>query len=379
MSAATRLVVIHPGDGSWGSDSVLLRTAEVLREMNPDAQLELWHEESNVDRNFLLRFPGDARRIRTLVLRRRNLNTFRAVAMLMLPFYLVADVRRMRDVRQVFINTCVPFSALIAAGITRRDGWVHVHEIPQHRFEQIIFSLVVAFSGLRPLYISDAVRLAFRRSLGGRLSNRLDGPVVLNGVDPAPFVPAPIDDDPEGPLSILCLGRFSSWKGQDVLLDALALLDEHQVPYDVRLVGLTTAADFEYLELLRVKQAALQGRVEFIAYTDRVHDHYEWSDVVVVPSTRPEPFGLSAAEGALMGRPVIASSHGGLVEIVRPGITGALIPPGDPAALADVLLTYAKDRMLLIEHGNEAQRHAESEFGHDAFADRMRNAIRTAS
>jgi glycosyltransferase involved in cell wall biosynthesis len=58
------------------------------------------------------------------------------------------------------------------------------------------------------------------------------------------------------------------------------------------------------------------------------------ADVVVSASTSPEGFGRIAAEAQAMGRPVVATDHGGSRETVVPGVTGWLTPPGDPAALA---------------------------------------------
>jgi glycosyltransferase involved in cell wall biosynthesis len=66
------------------------------------------------------------------------------------------------------------------------------------------------------------------------------------------------------------------------------------------------------------------------------------ADIVVVPS-RWEPFGNVAVEGMLAGRPVVASSVQGLTKIVRPGHTGLLVPPDDPAALAAAIATLLRD------------------------------------
>jgi glycosyltransferase involved in cell wall biosynthesis len=58
---------------------------------------------------------------------------------------------------------------------------------------------------------------------------------------------------------------------------------------------------------------------------------------VVHCSTAPEPFGRVIVEGMLAGRPVIATNHGGATEILRNGVTGFLVEPGNPSALAGVL------------------------------------------
>jgi glycosyltransferase involved in cell wall biosynthesis len=64
---------------------------------------------------------------------------------------------------------------------------------------------------------------------------------------------------------------------------------------------------------------------------------YVLSDVVVSASTDPEGFGRVIIEAQAMGRPVVATDHGGARETIRPGVTGWLAPPRDPAALADAI------------------------------------------
>jgi glycosyltransferase involved in cell wall biosynthesis len=67
------------------------------------------------------------------------------------------------------------------------------------------------------------------------------------------------------------------------------------------------------------------------------------ADVVAVPSTAPDPLPGSAVEAAAAGCAVVASAHGGLPEIIRDGETGRLVPPGDPAALAQAAAELLDD------------------------------------
>lgn len=74
------------------------------------------------------------------------------------------------------------------------------------------------------------------------------------------------------------------------------------------------------------------------------------SHVVVIPSTWVEAFGLVAVEAMAVGRCVVASARGGLVEIVQPGVTGLLVPPSDPAALREAMETMDLDRARAMGH-----------------------------
>jgi glycosyltransferase involved in cell wall biosynthesis len=70
---------------------------------------------------------------------------------------------------------------------------------------------------------------------------------------------------------------------------------------------------------------------------------YAAADVVVVPSSQPDPLPGAAIEAGAAGRCVVAAAHGGAPEIVRDGETGRLVPPRDPVALAHVLHELADD------------------------------------
>ena len=90
---------------------------------------------------------------------------------------------------------------------------------------------------------------------------------------------------------------------------------------------------------------------------------YMLADVVVSASTDPEAFGRVAAEAQAMGRPVVATDHGGAQETVLPGKTGWLVPPGDPEAL-----TVALNEALALQSGpreamaREARKHVCEKF-----------------
>jgi glycosyltransferase involved in cell wall biosynthesis len=141
------------------------------------------------------------------------------------------------------------------------------------------------------------------------------------------------------------LGRLSSWKGQEVLVralaepplgdgDAIALVAGDAWPGEERheraLAGL-------------VERLGLGDRVRLLGFRDDVETLYGAADVVVVPSTRPDPLPNAALEAAAAGCCLVAAAHGGLTEIVGDRETGRLVPPGDARALSAVLGELAAD------------------------------------
>ena len=141
---------------------------------------------------------------------------------------------------------------------------------------------------------------------------------------------------PDGAPVIMLPGRFTRWKGHAVLIDALALMQRRDAV--ALLIGADAGRQGYRNELLkRVRRLGLEGAVRFVGHCNDMPAAYMLADVVVSASTRPEPFGRVAVEAQAMGRPVIATDHGGAKETVLPSETGWLTPPGDAQALAQAL------------------------------------------
>jgi glycosyltransferase involved in cell wall biosynthesis len=90
---------------------------------------------------------------------------------------------------------------------------------------------------------------------------------------------------------------------------------------------------------------------------------YLAADIVVSASTDPEAFGRIPPEAAAMGRPVIATDHGGARETVRSGQTGLLVKPGSATALADALRDLlARSPAELAAMGSRGRAHIQANF-----------------
>jgi len=138
---------------------------------------------------------------------------------------------------------------------------------------------------------------------------------------------------PDGMPVIMLPGRLTRWKGQPVVIDALGRLGRK----DVRclLVGGDQGREDYRAELeAMIADRNLNEVVRLVDHCDDMPAAYMLTDVVISASTDPEAFGRVIAEAQALGRPVIATDHGGAKETVIPGETGWLVPPGDADALA---------------------------------------------
>ena len=99
--------------------------------------------------------------------------------------------------------------------------------------------------------------------------------------------------------------------------------------------------------------------------------------MVVHSSVYPEPFGRVIVEGMLAGRPVIAARAGGAPEIVSEGVTGWLVPPDDPAALAGAIARVIDDPSRAEAVAARGAAHARANFSRDAMLRGVAGAIET--
>ncbi|QDH17019.1 glycosyltransferase family 4 protein [Swingsia samuiensis] len=138
---------------------------------------------------------------------------------------------------------------------------------------------------------------------------------------------------------ILMPARLTRWKGQGVLLEALTLLKKKQVdhPWICVFVGPVTDKKFAKYLLHRIRELDLSNDVYFAGNCQDMPAAYALSSVVVTPSLRPEPFGRTVVEAQMMGKPVIGTAQGGMMETIIPEQTGLVVPPNDPEALSDAL------------------------------------------
>jgi len=183
--------------------------------------------------------------------------------------------------------------------------------------------------------------------------------VIYNAVDPSRFVPRrpPLEVRSELGLSlddpmVLSVAHFAPKKGH---VDLVAAIPEILTQFPrTRFVWVGEGSRRPRLEQL-LRRRGLTGRVLFLGYRNDVADLMHACDLFVLPS-HSEPMGIVYCEAMLMGKPVVACRSGGTPEVVEDGVTGLLVPPRNPAAVAaaiTALLGDADRRRALGTAGRE--------------------------
>lgn len=143
-----------------------------------------------------------------------------------------------------------------------------------------------------------------------------------------------------GPPVVGMVARIAPWKGQHLFLQAAAEVAARHPDARFRIVGAPMFGEVGYFrELERLAAIGpLAGRVDFTGLVADPRSEYDRLTVAVTASVAPEPFGKVIVEAMARGLPVVAPAEGGPAEILTDGVDGVLVPPRNPAALADAVV-----------------------------------------
>lgn len=328
-----KVVFLHSSAEMYGSDRMLLA---VLDTLPTELQAEVWlPDDVMIAPDGLvegLTARGIPWRVQSLpVLRRRYLT----------PSGLLGLLRRQRGLARL-LRTAGPDAVYLAtsalltgASAARRAGAktviVHVQEI-WSGLEGRLLGLLG-----RSLDLAICISRPVQQSMVGPLARRAE--VIANAVPDASAALAPLTGR-SGPLRFVVASRWNAWKGHSTLLEAW---DAAQAPGILTILGgpppVGSAVDVPKL----VSALRHPDSVEIRGEVPSILDVIDASDVVIVPSDSPEPFGLVAIEAFSRGRAVIASDGGGLADIVEDGSTGWLFGRKDADALRTILESLNRD------------------------------------
>ncbi|MFZ3234835.1 MAG: glycosyltransferase [Stellaceae bacterium] len=276
---------------------------------------------------------------------------------------LAREIRRL-EIDVVHARSRAPaWSALAAARATGRHFVTTFHNAYgvgsrlKHRYNAVMAQ------GERVIAISDFVAEHAARVYGVG-ADRLR--TIARGVDLAVFDPRQVTGArmaalahqwrvPDGMPVAMLPGRLTRWKGGLDFVAAIAALGRRDL--FCLIVGAEQRPGFRGELEAAVARHRLDGLFRIVEDCPDMPAAYMLADVVVSASTDPEGFGRVIVEAQAMGRPVVATDHGGARETIVPGVTGWLVPPRAPAALAEAigaaLALAPAERSLLARRATE--------------------------
>ncbi|MGH2973226.1 MAG: glycosyltransferase family 4 protein [Gaiellaceae bacterium] len=332
--------------GISGSEAHLLSLLPRLRERGWDVRMLMLHEDEPGAWDFARALtdrgvPLDAIRIRADV---------DPIAFGQLVAYLIRNRPAILHTHLVHAETY----GLLAGTFAR----VPVRFSTKHGFNEF---REMPYFGLADRAVASLahVEIAISRGLARYLEE-------IEGFDGESFEIVHYGIEPDGEPSVvrsdaprlLCVGRLIPIKGHIVLLRAFAAARKELPDLQLEIAG---RGPLEPALRALARELGIGDAVRFLGHVTPIQGAIENATIVVVPSMG-EGFGMVALEAMERARPVIAASIGGLGEIVRDGVTGVLVPPGEAEPLADAIVRVASDPDLARTMGEAGRARALSRF-----------------
>jgi len=226
-----------------------------------------------------------------------------------------------------------------------------------------------------------AISKSIQQHIAKEYKRHRDVRLIYRGVDVESFDEGKVDQHRMESLSqawkidtgmpvLMLPGRLTRLKGQDIFLRSLLLVKN--TGFQALIVG-DTEDNPSYTSELQffIEQNNLADRVRLVGHCHDMPAAFLLADIVLsTSSSQPEAFGRTTIEAMAMGKPVIATAHGGSLETVVPGLTGWLVQPTDPGELAVAIEeALAMKQEQLKERGENGRRRVAANFTAEAMCE----------
>ncbi len=218
-----------------------------------------------------------------------------------------------------------------------------------------------------------AVSESIRRHISQNYKVRGKLRTIFRGVDKMTFNPEIVDEQrianlhdgwgiKKGIPVLMLPGRISRIKGQDVFLRSL--LEVKKELFQAILVGDCHEENGFIIELRNfIKSHGLEEKVQLVGHCTDMPAAYLLADIIISASSKkPEAFGRTTIEAMAMGKPVIATAHGGSIETVIHGENGWLVKPSNPVEMGRQIAVALQNREILKQMGGNGMKRVHERF-----------------
>ena len=293
-------------------------------------------------------------------------------------FKIVNELHKKHQFTLIYSNTLAVLLGIMFAWKNNIKHLWHVHEIIEKPslFKKAFVGLLSLKSNTHIVYNSQATKVFWE--LNKSIINK--GVVIWNGIE----INTPESSTSElfdirknlflaqpNEIILALVGRISRWKGQMILLDAFNNLVQKNENIKLVFVGAPPPNQEKFQEDLeeRIASFKLNDKVLIIPFQNEIHKIWQAIDIAVVPSTEPEPFGMVAIEAMLAHKPIVASNHGGLTEIIENNATGFLVTPNSVQDLEIALEKLIQNEVLRKEMGEKGYLRVTTAFSVEQYVD----------
>ncbi len=362
-----KILVVHQGYEMYGSDRMLLNSLESLRVVYNNATIELALPKSGLLSTEVakLSLVDLISFVPFGVIRKADLKRFNFKIFYHITLGLYNRYRKIRKYDLVYVNSIVILDLLILSCFVKNRMIIHIHEIPDGVVGSV-FKFLLRKSKSQLIAVSSEVKNYFSLE-------KID--VIPNGVTGFEFNEKVVGDS----INLLIIGRINHQKGQMFFLNSFVKLNkETRSRYNVRIVGDVFEDQVHFKnEILNIINAhCLEAYVHIFPFSDRPSEHFEWAHIVALPSTKPESFGLVAAEGMSAGCAILGANLGGLKDIIDDQVNGWFYEPNNENDLVAKLQFIGTNDVNIGEIGANGRRKFEMFFSKDAYIERLGNYLK---
>jgi glycosyltransferase involved in cell wall biosynthesis len=357
----SNILFLHSSSDFYGSSKVLIYSVEAARIagavphviLSEDGLLADYFKNKNIKTSI----------IRLAIIRRKYfspLGLLNRLWFLFLATFKIARYCHKNKIDLIYSNTTGVLVGCLVAFILRKKHIFHIHEIIEKpRILGKFISFLINISSHKVIIISKAVA-------DNWLSNGLKPhliEIVYNGQAEMGDYTSALDlkhdlNLAQDTLLIAMIGRINLWKGQEYFLRMAAqvLSQTNQKIHFVYCGDVYPGYEFLYQQLASLTaELAIENHVTYLGYRTDIVDILANTDIFVLPSITPEPFGMVIIEAMERGIPVVATAHGGPLEIVEDQVSGYFIPFDNVLLAADKLLKLIEDSDLRKQFGRNGR------------------------
>ena len=278
----------------------------------------------------------------------------------------------------VYSNT---FAVLIGAIFSKRNKikhlW-HVHEIIEHpRIIAWFFPKMAYYFSNIIICNSEATK---QNCVQGEPRIEKKCMVIYNGVPYFKTMSNSKKTDfgfDENDMIITLVGRISRLKGHIFLLKTFKELVAVYSNLKLLFVGSPVPGqEFYLVDVINyIQDNKLENKVKILPFSSSLDDIWNCTDIAVMPSTEKESFGLVAAEAMLAKKPVVATNHGGLKEIIQNNSTGFLVEPNSVSELSETIITLINSSELRKQMGEKGHDRIVADFSERSYIEAFEQTL----
>jgi Glycosyltransferase len=366
------ILFLHSSSELYGSDRSLLNLIKNLDKSNFNIAVvlpedgPLLHELKRIDNVDVI--------IKEIaVLRRKNLSIkgfIQYARDFLKSLIFLKNIIKRKKIDIVYTNTAVVFSGGIIAKLLGKKSIWHIREIISNRYERKVISIIVNM-------FSDIIIANSKATKNAISNNEKKVKVIYNAIESKQIKLPDREKNIKDEIIIGMAGRINRWKGQKLFVDMAERVIKENFNVKFLIAGDVYRGESHILEDLKgyIDSKNLREKIILLGQVNDMNSFYNSLDIFILPSIQPEPFGLVVIEAMDRGIPVIATNHGGPVEIIDNGKNGYLVDYKDSLEMCQRVVQLINNEELRYEIGEKGKEKRNKVFNIENYVQNIENVL----